>query len=41
MVVQELTRYWNEFSTRPNARTICCMTPRVNPAATMVGPRAM
>ena len=29
MVVQELIRYWNEFSTREKARMICCITPSV------------
>lgn len=29
IVVQLFTRYWNELSTLPKARTICCMTPSV------------
>ena len=41
IVVQLFTRYWNELSTLPKARTICCMTPSVITPFTMVGPRAI
>ena len=41
IVVQLFTRYWNELSTLPKARTICCMAPRVMRPVTRVGPRAI
>ena len=37
MVGQLLTKNCNDDSTRLKARTICCITPKVNPAATIVG----
>ena len=37
MVVQELTRYWNELLTWLNAVRICCRMPKVIAPAAIVG----